>query len=189
MRKVHPARAIPRTTFLSVLRANRTLAISSIKGLTDLDPSVCLDASRPWPYWMVHGLDLLDALHLPHRHGPGSRAQEGRGGCQLHGSDWLGAPQAPQSSESTERVASSLRQCQHPVREASVAATSSLRTVRPAHAAVLALLAVGGAEARRVGAATAAKTTAAGVSAKISRFRNSRMKPLIVQSFMLGFFL
>ena len=70
-----------------------------------------------------------------------------------------------------------------------MAATSSLRTVRPRtrlfwHSSPLEAL-----EARRVGAATAAKTTAAGFIAKISRFRNSRMKPLIVQSFMLGFFL
>ena len=71
-----------------------------------------------------------------------------------------------------------------------MAATSSLRTVRPRtrlfwHSSPLEAL-----EARRVGAAAmAAKTTAAGFIAKISRFRNSRMKPLIVQSFMLGFFL
>ena len=69
-----------------------------------------------------------------------------------------------------------------------MAATSSLRTAHPRtrlfwHFSPLEVL-----EARRVGAATAAKTTAARVVAKISRFRNSRMKALIVQSFMLGFF-
>lgn len=136
-----------------LVRLTRESHISYLinKGLDGLGPHyVCLDASRPWlAYWIVHSLDLLDALH-PSPTAMALDLVRKRGEAVVNSTEAIGfgaPPMAPQSSgrEYRRRVASSLRQCQHPVTGGFGGGNQQSAHCAPTYAAVLALLAVGGA--------------------------------------------